>query len=239
MTQEGKSIVGTRERPERLQEGRVADLDADEPTAKKHKQKKPSLPFNLFKKHCFFQYLFTTNAFFLGIICGSYHGFIMIASRYKNLYSWNLSRTFVITNHVTLLSLSECHLSLLWTCRSSSSVMQNGFIKKALNVTTKAFYWAILNHCFGTMCSLSAYAHTQKTKLNNTPLDHHSPKCMCVLSGSERVFLRMCTDFSISSFKISLPRLDWIWKWIIIREVHLLYGHLSHVIIFNKSFKFS
>lgn len=34
---------------------------------------------------------------------------------------------------------------------------------------------------------------------------------MCVLSGSERVFLRN-SDFSISSFRINLPKLDWIWK---------------------------
>lgn len=42
MSEEGKSIVGTRERLERLQGGRVADLDAplDEPTARK-KEKKP------------------------------------------------------------------------------------------------------------------------------------------------------------------------------------------------------
>lgn len=35
--------------------------------------------------------------------------------------------------------------------------------------------------------------------------------CMCVLSGSDWVFLRKRTAFSFSSFRMSRPRLDWIW----------------------------
>lgn len=50
-----ESIVGTRERPERLQGGRVADLDAllDEPTARKRK-KILSFPINLFTSPIYF-----------------------------------------------------------------------------------------------------------------------------------------------------------------------------------------
>lgn len=35
--------------------------------------------------------------------------------------------------------------------------------------------------------------------------------CMCVLSGSDWVFLRKRTAFSFSSFRMRRPRLDWIW----------------------------
>lgn len=43
--------------------------------------------------------------------------------------------------------------------------------------------------------------------------------CMCVLSGSDWVFLRKRTAaFSFSSFRMSRPRLDWIWvgtRWVV------------------------
>lgn len=35
--------------------------------------------------------------------------------------------------------------------------------------------------------------------------------CMCVLSGSDCVFLRKRTAFSFSSFRMRRPRFDWIW----------------------------
>lgn len=35
--------------------------------------------------------------------------------------------------------------------------------------------------------------------------------CMCVLSGSDWVFLRKRMAFSFSSFRMRRPRLDWIW----------------------------
>lgn len=63
---------------------------------------------------------------------------------------------------------------------------------------------------YNTMCS-DTHTH-RKIHANHISITHvmkHSPKCMCVLSGSERVFLRN-SDFSISSFRINLPKLDWI-----------------------------
>ncbi len=46
-------------------------------------------------------------------------------------------------------------------------------------------------------------AHSQHTHW-------HVPRCMRVLSGRDRAFLRTGADLSISSFSINFPRLDWI-----------------------------
>lgn len=69
------------------------------------------------------------------------------------------------------------------------------------------------NHLFCSVWNFNKYQ--QQIFLNETCIHthmfkNHIPKFMLVPSGSERVFLRMSTDFSSSSFRIILPMLDCI-----------------------------
>lgn len=72
MSQEGKSIVGTRERPERLQEGKVADFDAPLDATADRKTEKTFITYQPVHKTLFFQYSFKTNeVYFLMHLLGT------------------------------------------------------------------------------------------------------------------------------------------------------------------------
>lgn len=108
-------------------------------------------------------------------------------------------------------------MTVCWSCNTSQpkGLIEgvNNFIKTNNIYFKKMYLTAFSNHLFCSVRNFNKYQ--QQIFLNETCIHTHMfknriPKFMLVPSGSERVFLRMSTDFSSSSFRIILPMLDCI-----------------------------
>lgn len=81
--------------------------------------------------------------------------------------------------------------------------------------------WSVKEILKHLLTNLQETKNTRTVKTNSLYYHHYyyvevktasvSLVCMCVLSGSDCVFLRKRMAFSFSSFRMRRPRLDWIW----------------------------